>query len=182
MAEVNQLRAQGKNLSSALASVGLLKSSYYYRPRTRRPRPLDERLVAALGQLEQIREDVYGYRKKTAYLRRQGHLFNPKKGYRHLSQGLRQGPGKASAQKAQGVSPHHLAVRAAHSQQPALGDRFGRSALVVDSVRGLRHPDAERQTLHRFLHLLLQDRGVIPQPVPELLRSSGRLEGLHRLV
>lgn len=118
------MRTQGQSLSRALASVGLSKSSYYYTGRARRPRPLDERLIAALGQLEQTREDVYGYRKKTAYLRRQGHLFNPKKVYRHLK-----AQGKLQPKKRQGVSPHHPALRAAHSQQPALGDRFGHSAL-----------------------------------------------------
>lgn len=83
MAEVEGLRGQGHRLKEALGVAGLSKSSYFYRPKPRSPRPLDPRLREALGAISG-RELVYGYRKKTRYLRVQGLWCNPKAVYRHL--------------------------------------------------------------------------------------------------
>lgn len=83
MAEVEGLKGQGYGLKAALEVAGLSKSSYFYRSRPRSPRPLDPRLREALEAISG-RELVYGYRKKTHYLRYQGIWCNPKAVYRHL--------------------------------------------------------------------------------------------------
>jgi len=83
VAEVEGLRGQGHGLKEALGVAGLSKSSYFYRPKPRSPKPLDPRLVEALEAISG-RELVYGYRKKTHYLRYQGLWCNPKAVYRHL--------------------------------------------------------------------------------------------------
>jgi putative transposase len=80
---VNSLREQGFALPQALAAVGLSKSSYFYQPRARSPRPLDPLVVAALERIEGY-ELVYGYRKVTHLLRRWGVYRNYKCIYRHL--------------------------------------------------------------------------------------------------
>jgi putative transposase len=83
VAEVEALRGQGHRLKEALGVAGLSKSSYFYRPKLRSPRPLDPRLQVALEGISG-RELVYGYRKKTHYLRVQGLWCNAKAVYRHL--------------------------------------------------------------------------------------------------
>ena len=84
MAEVEGLmKGQGCSLKEALEVAGLAKSSYYYRLKPRSPRPLDSKLRKALEAISG-RELVYGYRKKTHYLRYQGIWCNPKAVYRHL--------------------------------------------------------------------------------------------------
>jgi hypothetical protein len=83
VAEVEGLRGQGHRLKEALGVAGLSKSSYFYRLKPRSPRPLDPRLREALEAISG-RELVYGYRKKTHYLRYQGIWCNPKAVYRHL--------------------------------------------------------------------------------------------------
>jgi putative transposase len=83
VAEVEALKGQGKSLKEALGVAGLSKSSYFYRPKPRSPRPLDARLVGALEAISG-REIFYGYRKKTHYLRVQGLWCNAKAVYRHL--------------------------------------------------------------------------------------------------
>ena len=83
MAEVEGLKGQGCSLKEALGVAGLTKSSYYYRPKPRSPRPLNGRLLGALEAISG-REAFYGYRKKTRYLRYQGIWCNAKAVYRHL--------------------------------------------------------------------------------------------------
>jgi transposase InsO family protein len=63
----------------------MAKSSYYYRPQFRKPKPLDPVLVQALNEMSGTKEDqVYGYRKKTWYVNVHGLPCNHKKVYRHL--------------------------------------------------------------------------------------------------
>jgi putative transposase len=83
VAEVEALRGQGHRLKEALGVAGLSKSSYFYRPQPRSPRPLNGRLLGALEAISG-REAFYGYRKKTRYLRVQGLWCNAKAVYRHL--------------------------------------------------------------------------------------------------
>jgi putative transposase len=64
---VDELRKKGLILKEALSTVGLAKSSYFYENRKRLARPLDLRLVEALGELKDY-ELVYGYRKVTKWL------------------------------------------------------------------------------------------------------------------
>jgi len=71
VAEVEGLKGQGCSLKEALGVAGLSKSRYYYRPKPRSPRPLNSALREALEAITG-RELVYGYRKKTHYLRYQG--------------------------------------------------------------------------------------------------------------
>ena len=103
MAEVETLRGQGHRLKEALGVAGLAKSSYFYCPRPRSPRPLDPRLVEALEAISG-RELVYGYRKKTQYLRYQGLRCNPKAVYRHLLALGQLQPRKRKGLRHQGLS------------------------------------------------------------------------------
>lgn len=75
---------EGLAVTTALATIGLAKSSYSYRPRLRRPRALDARLVAAIEAVLTQHRQVYGYRKVHAVLRAQGRRVNRKKVLRHL--------------------------------------------------------------------------------------------------
>lgn len=83
MAEVEGLKGGGYHLKAALEVAGLSKSSYFYRPKPRSPRPLDPKLREALETISG-REVFYGYRKKTHYLHVQGIWCNAKAVYRHL--------------------------------------------------------------------------------------------------
>lgn len=80
---MSRLRKGGTPLNAALKAAGLAKSSYFYRPRSRKPRPLDPALVSALEELCRGREAVYGYRKMRRALLARGLLVNPKKLLRH---------------------------------------------------------------------------------------------------
>jgi hypothetical protein len=65
--------------------VGMAKSSYFYKPRERKPRPLDPVLEQAIKDMAGTREDLScGYHKKTQYLDVRGLHYNEKKVYRHL--------------------------------------------------------------------------------------------------
>jgi len=75
----DKLKITGLTLTDALKSVGLSKSSYYYKPKTQRPRALDPRLSAELEKLTGY-ELTYGYRKVTEYFKR----YNHKKVLRHM--------------------------------------------------------------------------------------------------
>lgn len=81
---MSRLRKAGTPLNAALKAVGLAKSSYFYRPGSRKPRPLDPVLVSALEELCQGREAVYGYRKMRRALLARGILVNAKKVLRHM--------------------------------------------------------------------------------------------------
>jgi len=103
VAEVEGLKGQGCRLKEALGVAGLSKSSYFYRPQPRSPRPLNGRLLGALEAISG-REAFYGYRKKTHYLRHQGLWCNAKAVYRHLKAlgGLQ--PRKRKGVRAQGLA------------------------------------------------------------------------------
>ena len=70
---VEGLIMEGKPLKVALEAVGMVKSSYYYRPvGQRKPRALDEALVRAIDEVRQGHAGVYGYRKVTMAIRAAG--------------------------------------------------------------------------------------------------------------
>ena len=81
--KIHELISSGMKLKSALLTFGLSKSSYFYKSNPRRPRPLIGKLVEALKSIDGY-ELVYGYRKVTHWLARQGMKFNPKAVYRHM--------------------------------------------------------------------------------------------------
>lgn len=82
---VDKMTSEGTPLKTALRSVELAGSSYYYRPKgTRRPKALDKDLVAAIQEIRQGRNEVYGYRKITLALKARGMTVNGKKVLRHL--------------------------------------------------------------------------------------------------
>ena len=79
------MKTEGTPLSTALQTVDLSSSSYYYKPKvTRKPRALDRELVKAIEEIHHGREEVYGYRKMTLALRSRGIRVNGKKVLRHL--------------------------------------------------------------------------------------------------
>ena len=78
---VDKLKTTGLTLTDALKSVGLSKSSYYYKPKIRKGRTLDPQLVSELRKLDG-HELTYGYRKVTKYFKR----YNHKKVLRHMQQ------------------------------------------------------------------------------------------------
>ena len=75
----DKLKTTGLTLTDALKSVGLSKSSYYYKPTMRKPRALDSQLETELEKLDGY-ELTYGYRKVTKYFKR----YNHKKVLRHM--------------------------------------------------------------------------------------------------
>ncbi len=80
-----QMIAEEQSVKVALETVGLSRSSYYYRPvKQRKPRPLDESLAKAIEEVRQGYAELYGYRKVTAALRATGLAVNGKKVLRHL--------------------------------------------------------------------------------------------------
>ncbi|MBI3319576.1 MAG: IS3 family transposase [Candidatus Omnitrophica bacterium] len=72
------------SLTRALTATELAKSSWYYRPRPRPPRPLNPKLVAAIEATWSGTRGVYGYRKVHATLRAGGLRVNKKAVLRHL--------------------------------------------------------------------------------------------------
>lgn len=82
---VDKLTRDGTRLSAALKAAELSSSSYYYQVSgKRKPRALDANLVAAISDVRQGHNEVYGYRKITRALRTQGMIVNSKKILRHL--------------------------------------------------------------------------------------------------
>lgn len=75
---------QDLSLTQASHAVGLAKSSWYYRPRPRGPRPLNPELVAAIELVWTQGRGVYGYRKVHARLQAQGWRINHKAVLRYL--------------------------------------------------------------------------------------------------
>lgn len=75
---------QTKTLRQALEVVGLSKSSFFYRPRLRAPRPIDSKLVRAIGEVRKGYAEVYGVRRIHAALKARGFSVNRKKVFRHL--------------------------------------------------------------------------------------------------
>jgi len=92
---VDKLKSSGLTLTDALKSVGLSKSSYYYKPRTREPRALDPQMVSELEKLDGY-ELTYGYRKVTEYL---SGRYNHKKVLRHMRQLKMTQPRKIKGEK-----------------------------------------------------------------------------------
>ena len=83
---VEELKDKGLNLKESLKTVGLAKSSYYYKEKKRAKRPLDPKLVNALNSLDNY-ELVYGYRKVTHWLKRKkGIIANHKAVLRHMQE------------------------------------------------------------------------------------------------
>jgi putative transposase len=81
---VEELKDRGLNLKEALHAVGLAKSSYFYKEKKRREKPLNPELVKALKDLRDY-ELVCGYRKVTYWLRkRKGIKANHKAVLRHM--------------------------------------------------------------------------------------------------
>lgn len=112
---IEELKNRGLNLKESLSSVGLAKSSYYYKEKKRGERPLNPKLVAALRSLDNY-ELVYGYRKVTRWLKRKkGIIANHKAVLRHMQKlGIIQprkikGP-KTTSQLAHEV-PEHSNIR-----------------------------------------------------------------------
>lgn len=97
---VNKLTNQGTPRQAALKAAGLASASYYYYPAfKRKPRALDDELVAAINAVRQGHNEVYGYRKITQALRAKEIKVNGKKVLRHLrSLGLTQ-PRKTKGQR-----------------------------------------------------------------------------------
>lgn len=81
---VEQMVAEGQSVKVELETLGLARSSCYYRPVKREPRPLNEALVKAIEGVRQGRAEVYGYRKVTETLRATGWIVNGKQVLRHL--------------------------------------------------------------------------------------------------
>jgi putative transposase len=82
---VDKLITVGPPLSTALKAAELASSSYYYRSHgKRKPRALDTKLVAAIIEVRQGYNEVYGYRKMTQILKAKGMTVNGKKVLRHL--------------------------------------------------------------------------------------------------
>ena len=82
------------SLTQAAQAVGLAKSTWYYKPQPRQPRPLNLELVAAIDALWSQTRGVYGYRKVHAMLRAHGFVVNHKAILRHLRQMNRLQPRK----------------------------------------------------------------------------------------
>lgn len=82
---VKQMIAEsGLTPAAAIRAVGMVRSSYYYRPQPLRgPRPLDPGLSAAIVQVLVGPAMVYGYRKVQAALVAQDQVVNHKKVLRH---------------------------------------------------------------------------------------------------
>ena len=97
---VNKLTKQGTPRTAALKAAGLASASYYYHPASKRkPRVLDDELVAAINAVRQGHNEVYGYRKITRALRAKEIKVNGKKVLRHLrALGLTQ-PRKTKGQR-----------------------------------------------------------------------------------
>ncbi len=97
---VEKLTCQGTPLPVALKAAELPASSYYYHQTSKRkPHPLDDVLVAAIGVVRQGPSEVYGYRKVTRALQGKGMTVNGKKVLRHLrALGLTQ-PRKVKGQR-----------------------------------------------------------------------------------
>ena len=74
----------GMSLRQACQTAGLAKSSWYYQPRPRGPRPLNPMLVAAIERVWTQGRGVYGYRKVHARLQAQGLVINHKTVLRYL--------------------------------------------------------------------------------------------------
>jgi putative transposase len=72
------------SLTQACQAVGLAKSTWYYTPRPRPPRPLNPELVTAIERIWTEGRGVYGYRKVHARLQAQGWCVNHKAVLRHL--------------------------------------------------------------------------------------------------
>ena len=82
---VDKMTSEGTTLPVALKAAELASSSYYYKPKgTRKPKALDNELTAAIYEVRQGRNDVYGYRKITRALNVRGMVVNAKKVLRHL--------------------------------------------------------------------------------------------------
>jgi len=82
---VNKLTRGGTSLSTALKAAELSSSSYYYQSSGKQKlRALDANLVAAINDVRQGHNEVYGYRKITRSLRAKGMMVNGKKVLRHL--------------------------------------------------------------------------------------------------
>jgi len=82
---VNKLTRDGTSLSTALKAAELSSSSYYYQSSGKQKlRALDANLVAAINDVRQGHNEVYGYRKITRSLRAKGMMVNGKKVLRHL--------------------------------------------------------------------------------------------------
>lgn len=82
---VEKMKVERAPLPAALKAAELSSSSYYYKPKgTRKPKALDEDLVAAIHEVRQGYAEVYGYRKVTQTLRTQGMMVNAKKVLRHM--------------------------------------------------------------------------------------------------
>ena len=78
------MRGQSLSLAHACQAVGLAKSSWYYRPRPRQPRPLNPELVTAIQHIWTQGRGVYGYRKIHAMLRAHGVVVDHKAVLRYL--------------------------------------------------------------------------------------------------
>ena len=72
------------SLTQACQAMGLARSSWYYRPRLRPPRPLNPTLVQAIEAVWPMTRGVYGYRNVHAALRVAGLRVNEKAVLRHL--------------------------------------------------------------------------------------------------
>jgi transposase InsO family protein len=82
---VDKMTSEGTTLPVALKAAELASSSYYYKPkRTRKAKALDNELTAAIHEVRQGRNAVYGYRKITRTLNARGMAVNAKKVLRHL--------------------------------------------------------------------------------------------------
>ena len=89
----------GLPLTEALQGAELAKSSWYYRPTPRPPRPLNPKLVAAIEAAWSGTRGVYGYRKVHAVLRAGGLRVNKKAVLRHLRVMQRLQPRKIKGQR-----------------------------------------------------------------------------------
>jgi putative transposase len=82
---VKKMTLEGTPLPTALKAAELSSSSYYYRPKgTRKQKALDKELIAAIHEVRQGRNEVYGYRKITQALKARVITVNGKKVLRHL--------------------------------------------------------------------------------------------------
>lgn len=107
--QVEALVASGTPLGVALSTVGLAKSTWFYRSRPRGPRALRPAVVAALRQVDGF-ELAYGYRKLTHWLRRQGLWINTKCVLRHTRALAMLQPKKRKGPRWTSLAPIHPTV------------------------------------------------------------------------
>lgn len=180
-AAVRTLVAEGTALGVALATAGLAKSTWCYRPRPRRPRPLDPALVAGLQQVTGY-ELTYGYRRLTPYLKRRGLTVNGKKVLRHArALGMLQ-PRKRKGPRFTVLTPVHPTVANTYwegdSSQVDTAEGRTWCCAIVDPAQGSRPAGGEVHDRCRAREAV----AVLETSVLSAFPREGRVPDGQRLV